>query len=78
MDSAEQQPTTLGSVRGDKIYITMALLEELRPIAGDLSLKSLVELLGWLYTDRKVRGRTLKVCVVGYKTFINFLTTGIK
>jgi len=41
-------------VRGGTVYITTGILEELRPAIGDMSLKSLAELLGWSYNPRYV------------------------
>jgi len=40
-------------VRGGTVYITTGILEELRPAIGDMSLKSLAELLRWSYVPKK-------------------------
>ena len=66
-------------VRGDTIYITSAILEELREKVGDMSLKSMAELLGWSYVPKRsfkvgkttVNKSVIEVTLEDFLTFIS-------
>jgi len=65
--------------RGDTVYITSALLDELRGKCGDMSLKSLAELLGWNYIHKKTFrfGKTVitkTVVETPLENFLSFIT----
>ena len=61
--------------RGDEVYITMGLIEELKDVVGDIGgLKSLAELLGWAYDVRKVGGRPLRVAITSVRKLLELLS----
>ena len=57
----------------NEVRFTAGLIDELKPRVGDISLKSLAELLGWEYKVTKVNGRSVKTVVVKLRDLINFL-----
>jgi len=67
-------------LRGEKVYITTGILDELRRAVGDVvgNLRNLAELLGWEYDDKhSIRMgkivKNLSVIIVPLEEFIDFL-----
>jgi hypothetical protein len=61
--------------RGEEVYITTGLVEELKDVIGDVGgLKSLAELLGWAYDVRKVGGRPLRVAITSLRKLLELLS----
>ena len=66
-------------LRNNTIYITTAITEELRERVGDISLKSLAELLGWSYVPKRsfkvgkttVNKSVIEVTLEDFLTFIS-------
>jgi len=57
----------------NEVRFTTGLVDELKPRVGEITLKSLAELLGWEYKVIKMNGRTTKAVVVKLDDLVRFL-----
>ena len=63
----------------EEVIITTAIIEELKPLIGDIGgLKSLAELLQWDYRPKKVSGKTMWTAIVKKEDFLKLLTPEIE
>ena len=66
--------------RDGVVYINSEIVNELKPIVGDIGgLKSVAELLGWEYKNMKIEKSSVKkVAIVSFTDFTKFLKEEIK
>jgi len=65
--------------RGNEVIITTELVSELQEVVGDIGgLKSIAELLDWIYIKKKIGKRSVWVITTSLENFIEFLTPSIE
>jgi len=60
--------------KSNSILITAGILNEVRDFLGDITMRSLAELLGGEYTTKKIGGKARKVIIIKFEKFAEFLT----
>ena len=69
-------------LKDSDVYITSDILQELKGVVGDMSLRSLAELLGWMYEEFSIRTRGMVIsrymAKVSLKDFVEFLVPKIE
>jgi len=62
-------------LKGDEVYFKASLVDELRPLIGDVGgLKSIAELMGWEYRYAKIGGKVARVVVASLGSLLKLLS----